>query len=134
MKQFVFLMLMFTLGCQNGRNTATGVATAGEFRMRVGQSIAIDGDALTITFIEVTEDSRCPSNVVCVWAGNAAIRLNVMARNSEASSTELNTNLDPGSVDYGAFTIELVALVPSPHTERTISPDEYVATLLVSER
>jgi len=37
----------------------------------------VAGENLTITFVEIIEDSRCPKNVTCIWAGRvrAAIRL-----------------------------------------------------------
>jgi len=35
----------------------------------------INFDALKITFLETLEDSRCPSDVTCIWEGRASIKL-----------------------------------------------------------
>jgi len=47
---------------------APGVVAAG-----IGQ-VADLGDGLSIRPLEVIEDSRCPANVQCVWAGRLRVR------------------------------------------------------------
>ena len=43
------------------------------FTLERGSSIVVDGHA--IRFDEITEDSRCPANVDCVWEGNGFMKL-----------------------------------------------------------
>lgn len=45
--------------------------------LNYGNSIAID--EVDIEFVEVLEDSRCPSNVNCIQAGKAVVLVNVFA-------------------------------------------------------
>jgi hypothetical protein len=42
-----------------------------------------------ITFIEVLEDSRCPKNVTCIWAGQAKVRLSVQPKGGSIEYREL---------------------------------------------
>ena len=46
-----------------------------EFKLRAGQQVTVKGTKLRIRLIAVENDSRCPSDVTCVWAGNAAVQL-----------------------------------------------------------
>lgn len=49
---------------------------AGEpFRLALGATARRDGH--TVRFVEVVEDSRCPTDVQCVTAGRAQVRLEV---------------------------------------------------------
>lgn len=41
----------------------------------VGQTVDFGAAGLTITFLAVTEDSRCPPGSVCIWEGRASISL-----------------------------------------------------------
>jgi len=42
-----------------------------EFTLPAGKTAAISGESLSIKFNSVTGDSRCPSDVICIWAGEA---------------------------------------------------------------
>ncbi len=85
--------------------------------------------------MNVREDSRCPKDVTCVWAGNAAVRLWVTSGRSGKTVT-LNTNKSPtlsDEVEYKGYKIKLVDLSPYPRSDQKIAKGEYRATLLVSK-
>ncbi|MFB3133296.1 MAG: hypothetical protein ACE10K_12315 [Rhodothermales bacterium] len=54
--------------------------------LQEGQRIALPAFEATLTFVEKTEDSRCASNVVCIWEGRVKILLDV-ARSGQGSAT-----------------------------------------------
>ena len=56
---------------------STEVPLAQDFELSLGQTVAIAGTAHRVTFEAVPEDSRCPTDAVCVWAGNARVSLRV---------------------------------------------------------
>src|SRR4051812_9080728 len=45
------------------------------FSLPVGKTATVSGTGVRIPFNRVTTDSRCPIDVVCVWAGEARIEL-----------------------------------------------------------
>ena len=49
-----------------------------EFSLGIGQTASIEGEKLVIKFKAVLEDSRCPVNVVCVWAGNGKVEFEIL--------------------------------------------------------
>ena len=134
----VFALLLSATACMTpsqpgtpGTLTPTIQAEVGrEFDIAVGQEAKLQGSNVVIRFRGVTNDSRCPSDVQCVWAGNAVAGFDLSgAGQSDAS---LNTTLDPKSVSYAGYTIALVGLKPTPKSGSTIPALEYVATLRVN--
>lgn len=103
-----------------------------QFDLKSGQEAHIQGTPLSVRFLSVGEDSRCPSDVVCVWAGNAVVRLAITSTQASSIDAALNTTLDPKNVTYGAYTIRLVDLKPTPKSGTKIVDADYVATLEVT--
>ncbi len=101
-----------------------------DFTLAFGETVFLKGTGLAVTFRAVLEDSRCPVNAYCVWAGNARLELSV-ARGDSAVRVVLNTLLDPTAVTVDAHELRLLSLSPQPYAGRTIPPDRYVATLRV---
>lgn len=57
-------------------NARVRTPDAGEpFRLALGESVEREGHE--ISFVEVVEDSRCPTGVQCAWAGTAKIRVSI---------------------------------------------------------
>ena len=109
---------------------AIQIAVGREFDIAVGQEAKLEGSNVVIRFRSVTNDSRCASDVQCVWAGNAVAGFDL--RGAGQSDAALNTTLDPKSVKYAGYTISLVGLKPIPRSGATIPALDYVATLRVN--
>ncbi|HJU90148.1 MAG TPA: hypothetical protein VJ672_12185 [Gemmatimonadaceae bacterium] len=115
---------------QNG-GAVVGARVGETFSLRVGETAQVrgtGGDDIHVTFVSVTEDSRCPTGVQCVWEGNARLRL-VVAQGGLSSSTSINTTVDPKSAAFAGHTLQLVELRPHPHVGEPISQSAYVARL-----
>jgi hypothetical protein len=105
---------------------------ADSVRIQVGQSIAV-GD-LRIRFDAVPSDSRCPSDVVCIWEGDGVATLVAerVATPSSAVSLNLHTSIAPKSGEAHGFKIELLVLTPYPSTKSPIKPDGYSAWIRIT--
>ena len=108
------------------------VQTNREFEIAVGQEARLQGTDIVLRFGGVANDSRCPSDVQCVWAGNAVVGLSLRQGEGPATDAVLNTTLDPKITKFGGYTIKLVGLKPVPDTGKAISGGEYVATLEIN--
>jgi hypothetical protein len=98
------------------------------FELAFGQTTEIHNENLSIKFLEVVEDSRCPLDAVCVWEGNAEI---VLLANQDTVS--LNTTLEPKIIDVGSYTIELISVSPYPETTIVIANEYYISKLVVTK-
>ncbi len=86
------------------------------FTLRVADTAVLGNNQLTLTFLQVVEDSRCPTNVECVQAGQARISLQVEQPGKTAETFELNSQppLNQTQFTYQGYTIELLDLTPYP--------------------
>ncbi|MEQ1605903.1 MAG: hypothetical protein ABL999_13650 [Pyrinomonadaceae bacterium] len=81
-------------------------------KVQVGHSKTADRGRVSIKFISVLEDSRCPMNARCVWAGNAKIKLAVSVGRRRAEIVELNSTLQPQTVTVHGYRLSLQDLNP----------------------
>jgi hypothetical protein len=109
------------------QNSNTEIATVGQdFSLKPGQSIRLGGTRSTITLIGIPEDSRCPVEVQCIWAGNARLDLRL-----DGTPFSLNTTVEPHEAVVQGFRFQLVALTQRPQGD-TVSAN-YSATLRVTK-
>jgi hypothetical protein len=118
------------------RRAAQAVRLGREFKLKVGRSVTFEGRDLRLRFVSVADDSRCPIGVNCIWAGNAAVSVEVAAKGGREKKTlTLNTSdreQRPGEGKYGRYTVKLLGLSPQPRDGRKTEPGEYTATLLIT--
>lgn len=104
------------------------------FKVWNGKEATITGQDLKVKFESLLDDSRCPKDVTCVWAGDAKIRISVRRGRGEASKMELHTSSQFAQTGkYQKYVIKLVALDPYPRTGAKGKPGDYVATLLIKK-
>lgn len=68
-----------------------------------------------LRFVSVEEDSRCPTGVQCVWAGNARVRIDATF-DGQTQRLGLNTTLEPKSGVAFDYSIELLDVMPAATT------------------
>ncbi|MBI2918657.1 MAG: hypothetical protein HYY01_11805 [Chloroflexi bacterium] len=102
-----------------------------------GMTLGLPSEGLTFTFREVQADSRCPSDVQCVWAGEARVLLVVRQPGPAQAweATEVSV-VEPGGVSqaqhrYGGHVLTY-HLTPYPEAARPTTPDHYQLRLQVT--
>ena len=95
--------------------SAARVPLGRDFRLKEGQSAEIQGTDLVVTFTRLVSDSRCPSNVTCIQAGEATIAIKVTGLD-DPQAFELTTPGDAGANEkrLGKFIVQLRAVEPYP--------------------
>lgn len=115
---------------------STAVQSPADVQLQVGDAVALDGGALIVTLVAVTEDSRCPRDVVCVWSGRAVVALHVELDGADRGN--LTATLMPGGRGPQAgkldavverYTLALTDLQPYPDRSHPEPTPETVATL-----
>ena len=76
-----FALMLAAGGCATTTPDSAGQPPQADARVRSvilarGQQAVIAEESLTIKLVEIN-DSRCPEDVTCVWAGHAAVTLQV---------------------------------------------------------
>jgi len=100
------------------------------FSLGIGQSIDVAGESMKATFESVSEDSRCPRGVTCVWEGQANSILKVGYRNGEERLllTQPGLTDTPSEVSFRQYRIEFT-LTPYPEAGKQIRKEEYQLNL-----
>ena len=96
--------------------------------IKINQTIEFED--LEIKFIKI-EDSRCPSDVTCIWEGEAKITFQIKQQ-SESQTITLTTQDISTTTSVGRYEISLMNIVPYPTTTKGIS-DEYIATINITK-
>jgi len=130
---FLLSISLLLIGCSDTSTNYDEVELGKEFEIKVGDSAIITQYGVVIKFKTVEEDSRCPIDVLCVWAGNATVVLELKNSVGDTLTSDLNTSLEPKEVKFSDLTILLKSLAPYPILDTVINPKDYTATLLVKK-
>ena len=118
--------------CEAGDPGGQVCARLGEpFDIRVGETAYIADTRLSIRVDGVPEDSRCPSDVQCPWAGNARVSL-VLRDGANTDAASVNSTLEPRAITRWSYRIELVDVKPVPLSGQPIAQSQYIIRLLVT--
>lgn len=112
------LTAVLLAGCVTTRTNDDGSVDA-----RLGQTVNVGGPRLTP--LAVLEDSRCPMEARCIWAGR--VRLSVRVTTGAGSTVRELASDKPLQVAGGQLILQ--GVMPPRSTQRTIAPSDYRFTL-----
>lgn len=127
MKRKLFLFAFFGIGLfsciyENEREKSDiGL----EDKYRIDTEYLLDNKSLKFKINEIN-DSRCPCDVVCVWAGKAEVSIKIESPDSE---TFILSTLDNKIDTVGNYSFELIDVSPYPVSTKQIKTNEYKVTL-----
>ncbi len=126
-----YLVLSLILTFAFGSFLTTEAQTKERINILIGKQKQASRSRLTVKFVSLIEDSRCPEGTNCIQAGNASIKVTVSKR-SESKTFELNTNYGPKGETFEGYAINLVSLTPTPKDNIRINRNGYTATFTIS--
>lgn len=140
----IIVIIVFIFGCSESEKTPNSdgndnsypqIKLEEPFNLKFGQTILIDTVNIKVKFLKVTEDSRCPSDVVCIWAGQVSVLLNVNNNRNDVGDIKLTLgqNKDEAVKDIGGYFLKLIDVKPYPISTQKIEQSDYVITLVVSK-
>ena len=130
MKTKIILALILTLGF--GGLFTVQAQTRQQQKVQIHKQKKFSRSNLTVKFVSLIEDSRCPVGATCVWAGNAKIKVEISKGGRNKQTFEINTNIGAQGATYNGYAIQLISLTPEPRENVRINKNGYVATFAVS--
>jgi hypothetical protein len=127
----LFLSLILTL-IFGGAALTANAQSAQQVSMRINNQKSVMRDRLRIKFVAV-EDSRCPADANCVWAGNAKVTIRVTNRRGQSRTFDLNSNLAGKSARFDGYEITLGSVSPYPRSNIRINRNGYTASFTVTK-
>ena len=119
------VLLLSSYGCSSIQ-PAVIVEPGASFTLAPGQTATVRGTVTRITFKQVREDSRCPVDVTCVWAGDAKIEV-VIDPDGPAGPRTLSMTPPNNEARVGNLRIRFVGLSPVPRQADGNAPRNYLA-------
>lgn len=121
------------------RNTPKGPAPrdeAGRMKLTVGGVTTTASGS--VGFDKITEDSRCPTGVTCIWQGRvvAAMWASPCGSANDPDAERFSLTLEAGQADLATKIVQgkrftLLEVEPYPDAKRNIDPSRYVITVQV---
>jgi hypothetical protein len=130
------LGLLFLMNCNAQKETKTStkvnVDTTGNTKVankdgeiiyfNEGENRFLKQYQMNVTFKGISEDSRCPKDVTCIWAGVAVAQVEVMGTSTRPMTLNLASMDNKGrkynkSADFNGLTISLAEVNPYPGAE-----------------
>jgi hypothetical protein len=108
----------------------SGSLPMGDNTLAVGESVS--GEGVTVTFVQVLEDNRCPADAICVRSGE----VRVLVRATEGGSSQDHTLTlgdmavgDVSSITVGGHHFTLTEVNPYPLASDPTDFADYTITL-----
>ena len=91
--------------------------TAGIIYLKEGENKFLKEYEMNVTFKKMTEDSRCPKEVNCIWAGVATAEVEFMGLYTRPVTLKLSTLNDSKkgyakSQEFNGYTVSLMEVTP----------------------
>jgi len=86
-------------------------------------------NSLVFSITEIN-DSRCPSDVVCIWAGKADVKIKV--EHPVAGTITLSTYDNPADT-VGSYSFKIIDVLPYPISTKTVKLEDYDVVLKIEK-
>lgn len=127
-KLYSILLLIFCFGAFQ----SIQAAPAQEVTLQVGRQTSLFRRDLTIQFVSVLNDSRCPKDVQCISAGNAKIRIKVRKDFGPWRTFDVNLYGNNSEISFRNYRIDFTDLKPDLRSNVRINRFQYRATLRIT--
>lgn len=129
MRHLIFaLLLTFVFGGA----VAVSAQSTQEITARMNRDVKASRSKIKVKLMAV-EDSRCPKDVDCVWAGNAKVTLKLTSSKGKTKTVEINTNIDAKSIKFEGYELSLGDVNPYPASNIRIDKNGYTAKVVIKK-
>ncbi len=125
---------MFAVMIVAGTAMNTSAQSKTDISIKFGEDKKVCETEISIAFVELVEDSRCPTGVNCIQAGNAVIRFKIVWRTGEEQTFTLETARSDEKFDFRGYEVNLISVDPYPKAETEVAKENYSARISVTKK
>jgi hypothetical protein len=131
---YLLLVLVLLISLLSGCSSPLKAFLGNQFTLTPGQSARIASELMDIKFIRVTQDSRCPTGVECIRAGDVSCSVEI-TKDGIKNPITLTDSAGSGATEGYTFQNYEILFYVSPYPEagKTIAKADYRLTLNVSK-
>jgi hypothetical protein len=101
------------------------------FSLAPGQSASVSGEGLTVRFVSVIGDSRCPEGATCIWAGEVSCQMEITYENDVVTKVLIQPgHSQPEPAVFADYAIDF-DVQPYPQVDNQINEDDYRLQLTI---
>ena len=103
--------------------------------IKIGQNVSIAGEELSIKFVDVVADSRCPTGVTCIWQGEVTCLVDITYAGSAYAKVLTQSGLtgEPAKSDFESYEIAF-SVDPYPQAGKEIKDEDYRLLVEVNKK
>lgn len=146
---YVLLIALISIGCHQVSTTVPAFSNSNrvensslvhggnEFNLEVNQIANLDGENLTVQFVGIESDSRCPTGLRCFWQGQVKATVSIGQNGEDLGKFTLIKAVGQSSSAIATVAgYEIKLLDVSPYPQQNSQPDvaDYVVTLTISPK
>ena len=128
MRHFLSALCLLPATACSGNSPSGPTPIDQEVVLAPGQTAEFNS-GLSVRFVSVIGDSRCPIDAVCIMGGDAIVRIHIAAGTGRGDRDLHTGTMEP--VTFDNVQVRLVELIPYPFSGRDTSQGDYRATLRV---
>jgi len=128
MRQFLLAICLLPAAACLGKSPAAPAPVNREVVLAPGQTAEVT-TGLSVRFVAVVGDSRCPGDGICLHGGDAIVRVDIESGDDRGQRDLHTATLAP--VSFDDVQVRLVELQPYPFASLPFDPRDYRATLRV---
>ncbi len=106
------------------------------FLLCFGTTAFQTGQNFNVKFSDLVEESRCPTDVVCVWAGRASVALTLTHEGTVETDTlsigDFFGTSHTDSTVFAGYKIKLLDVLPAPVSTNQTAEEDYKVKLLIT--
>jgi|GEM_PF-1880258 len=139
----IMLSLLLSMSCSNkigaqatnpDKSSTVTTFKNGIAKLWFGQTVSLDEKDMSLMFVKVTNDSRCPKGGECIQQGNVYIELKLEKNGKLVESFILSDLTTKSMKEIGNIIIKLNSVSPYPTINKTIEAQNYVLVLEKSKK
>ena len=104
-----------------------------QFQLKVNQTESLESDTIKVKFLNVTSDSRCPTDVTCVWEGEAKIVVNIIKNGQDLGDFNLTSRAGQNNQAFDGHQIQITKIDPNPISNKKIPLSDYIVTFIITK-
>ena len=99
--------------------------------LKMGETAKIDSE-LEMTLLDI-EDSRCPSDVTCIWQGTVTAKINLEKGTQDLGVYNISLDRGENEKTFDVYYIKLTNAEPYPISTEPLELADYTLTFVISE-
>ena len=129
---FLAVFIATNLGWDQAAFGEEGIFLDLPIGLKIGETANIDSD-LKMTLLDI-EDSRCPSDVVCVWQGTVSAKIQLEKGEQDLGIHTISMEtIEENEQTFDGYYIRLTNVEPYPVSTTPINPTDYSITFFISK-